>query len=94
MLQAVLKEFLVKIEREERRLPIEKRRRAPTMSDISRESGISFQVINRLANGHAKHLNLSTGNKIIKAVRRRGFAMGIQDLFRFIPDEEKPIQVG
>lgn len=88
MLQAVLKEYLAKIERKERGLPVEERRRVPTMSDISRESGVSFQSINRLANGHAKHLNLSTGNKIIKAVRKRGFPMEIQDLFRFVPDEK------
>lgn len=89
MLQVVLKEYLARLEREERRKPVEAQRRVPTMSDISRECGISFPTINRIANGHAKHLNLDTGNRIIKAVRERGFQMEIKNLLIFMPDENK-----
>lgn len=88
MLQVILKEYLAKLERLERKKAIELQRDVPTMSDISRESGISFPTINRLANGHAKHLNLDTGNRIIKAVRKRGFNMEIENLLKFTSDEE------
>jgi len=89
MLLITLKEYLARIERLERAKPVEMRRKAPTMTAIARESGVSFVTINRLANGRSKHLNLQTGSKIIEGVRRLGFQMNSEDLITFSPSEAR-----
>ena len=88
MLQITLKEYLAKLERLERNRPIRLQRDVPTMTDIARESGVSFVTVNRIANGHAKQLSLATGSKIIEAVRAWGFNMEACDLIKFTPRRE------
>ena len=59
---------------------------APSVSALARDIGMHQVTLSRLANNQVKQLNLSTANKIIMAMRKRGFNMQICDLIRFEPD--------
>lgn len=58
----------------------------PSVSALARDIGMHQVSLSRLANNQVKQLNLSTANKIITAMRKRGFNMQMHDLIKFEPD--------
>lgn len=83
MIVSKLKQFLVGLEVRESAKPKDARRKVPSLSDISRGTGISYPSISKLANNRAKRLDLNSAEKIIRYVRSLGFLMRVSDLIEF-----------
>lgn len=64
----------------------EKGAKTPSVSALARDIGMHQVTLSRLANNQVKQLNLNTANKIIMAMRKRGFKMELSDLIKFKQD--------
>ncbi|HEU4329170.1 MAG TPA: hypothetical protein VFS21_38885 [Roseiflexaceae bacterium] len=78
-----LKEYLDRLDTQERQKPVEQRRRVPTMEELAQVVGVHPVTLSNIANSNIKQLNLETGGRIITAMRRFGFAMTIDDLIGY-----------
>lgn len=87
MVHIRLKEYLKELEKGES-LKEGVRLQVPTVADISRDSGIHYVTLNRIANQRAKRLDFKTAEKIIRSVRKRGFNMQMSDLITFREKKE------
>ena len=86
MVYIVLKSYLSDLENNEMTKPRKMRQKVPNLSDIARDTGITYANINKLANNRIGGIKFSTADKIIKSLRSRGFDMQLADLIKFHDD--------
>ena len=86
---STLKQYLAELEAIERSKPIEKQKKIPNLSEISRETGIHYTTISKLANNRAKRLDFKTAVRIIEYVRSLGHDMKLHDLIALRLDKQK-----
>jgi len=82
----VLKQYLDRIEAEERAKPPNLRRRVPTIRELAGDVGVHEVNMSRLVNGKVNDLRLTTAAKIISTMRQYGFEMDVTDLLVYVPD--------
>lgn len=88
MIYIKLKAYLVTLASQENRKPKEKRRPVPSIPQLANDVGIPRVTMSRIAHGHIKRLSLDKGDRIIEAMRARGFDMKMTDLIDYKPNAE------
>ena len=83
-----LKAYLENVDTYERSRSEGQRRHVPSLRELARDVGIHEVTMNNIANNNIQQLNLSTGAKIITALRRRGFKMDVNDMLAYRPPED------
>jgi hypothetical protein len=83
MVHINLKPYLEELQVRQAGKSAEQRRSVPTLSEISKDAQIHYTTLSRMANYHTKRLDFKTAEKIIRAVRGRGFDMQMSDLITF-----------
>lgn len=79
-----LKNYLTDLEHKENFKPKEQRREVPTITALAEEVGISRVQLQRLATSDATlALKLDLADRIITAMRKRGFPMDVNDLLEY-----------
>lgn len=91
MIISTLKQYLAEIEAIERQKPEVQQRKVPNLSEISRETGIHYTTISKMANNRAKRLDFQTAIKIIKYVRSLGHDMQLHHLIALRIDDSKAL---
>lgn len=86
----VFKSYLSKLKEQESTKPKDIRRKVPTVKQIAKSIGRHQTTVNRIASNEVKCLNLETGGRIIKEMRKRGFDMALSDLVVYKDEEEIP----
>lgn len=79
----VLKSYLDDLDANEKRKPVEQRRRVPSMDELAHAVGIHPTTLSKIVNNNISQLSLATGGKIISTMRRFGFPMQETDLIRY-----------
>ncbi len=81
-----LRSYLASLEEAERAKPESIRRDVPSLAGLADDVGISRQQLHRIASSNIESLRLAVAGDIIKAMRRRGFPMEVNDLLGFIDE--------
>jgi DNA-binding Xre family transcriptional regulator len=82
----VLKQYLERIDKEEREKPPSQRRRVPSIRELAKAVDMHEVNLSRLANDRVSDLRLSTAAKIIGTMRQYGFSMDVSDFLVYTPD--------
>ena len=78
-----LKSYLASLEKEEHFKPETERREVPTVTALAREAEISRAQLHKIMANDTKSLKFDVGDRIIRAIRYRGFDMQISDLLEY-----------
>ena len=84
-----LRAYMNRLAAIEKSRPEGARRHVPSMEELAREVGIHPVTLSNIANSNVKQLNLETAGRIIAAMRRAGFNMGVSDLVEFREADEE-----
>ena len=78
-----LKHYLDTVAYEEGFKPKKDRREIPTITALAGDIGITRSQLHRILSNEVKSLNLDIADKVITAMRLRGFDMAITDLLDY-----------
>lgn len=78
-----LKAYLAQIEYDESFKPKDQRREIPTIIKLSEEVGVTRSQVHRILAGNVQALKLDLADRIIAAMRKRGFPMDVGDLLEY-----------
>ena len=65
----------------------------PSITALAADIGMHKGSLNRFANNKVKQVNLDTADKILNAMRARGFNMTVSDLLTYEPEIKKTVKI-
>ncbi len=89
-LEVTLYKYYARLVANEYEKPPHERRAIPTYVELSKEIGVSKMTMSRLFSDSSsvKRLNLDIVDRLMKAMKRRGFEMDVNDVIVYVEDED------
>jgi DNA-binding Xre family transcriptional regulator len=82
-LTVVLNDYLDILRGEQAAKPPQERISVPNLGELAEGAGLHRVTVTNLANNHAKQINVETISAVVNELRRRGFAVKVQDILDF-----------